>query len=345
MNKLRRSLIAVTTACAALAGFSIAPAHAEVITLRFHQQLPAMATVPKYAIVPWINKVEKESGGRIKIKLYNSMTLGGKPPEIYDQVKNGVVDIGWHVLSYNPGRFPKTEVMELPLLTKNALTSSRALQAFVEQNAMDEFKDVKLIAVHTHGPGIFHTRTPVLKMEDLKGMKVRGAGKNVNALISQLGGIPVGMPVPAVAQALSKGVIDGTTIPWEIVPAFKIHQMVKNHTVFADGVSLYTNTFTTVMNKAKYDSLPADLKKVIDNNSGMYAAELFGAAMDRGDAESKAVVIKAGNKIHTLDVAEMQRWKRTASVVEDDWIDAANKAGLDGSGLVKKVRALLSKYD
>jgi hypothetical protein len=141
---------------------------------------------------------------------------------------------------------------------------------------MDEFKDVKLIAVHVHGPGLIHSKDPVTKLEDLKGMKVRGGSRVINIMLEQLGATPVGMPVPAVGEALSKGVISATTIPWEVVPAVKVQQIVKNHTAFSGNKGLYTQTFAVAMNKASYDKLPADLKKVIDANSGEVAAALFG---------------------------------------------------------------------
>ena len=111
------------------------------LTLRFHQMLPPQATIPAKAIVPWGQKIEKESGGRIKVQNFPTMQLGGKPPELFDQAKDGVVDIIWTVLGYTPGRFPKSEVFELPFTSGSAEVSSRAFQAYVEKNAMDEFKD------------------------------------------------------------------------------------------------------------------------------------------------------------------------------------------------------------
>ena len=140
---------------------------AQNVTLRFHQMLPAQATIPAKAIVPWAKKVEAESGGRIKVQIFNTMQLGGTPPQLFDQAKDGVVDLTWTVLGYTPGRFPKTEVFEVPFLTTTGEASSKALWEYVQKNAQDEFKDVKLIAVHTHGPGLFHTKTPVTGLESL----------------------------------------------------------------------------------------------------------------------------------------------------------------------------------
>ncbi len=345
MKSSRRALLSAVALSAALSGLSAVPAHAAEVTLRFHQMLPSMAPIPRLAVRSWIKAVEEASGGRIEIKQYDSMSLGGKPPELFDQAKDGVVDIIWTVLSYTPGRFPKTEVFELPFMTTNATTGSMAIQDFVSRNAMDEFKDVKLITVHTHGPGAFHTKDPIEKMEDLKGKKIRGAGRVVNDLLTKLGATPIGMPVPAVAEALSKGVIDGTTIPFEVVPPLKVQQLVKNHTKFAKGIALYTNTFGVVMNKAKYDALPADLKKVIDDHSGQYAAKLFGSVMDKGDEGGLALVKKAGNRVIEIDEIEMQRWKRYASQVETDWVERTKANGIDADALVKDARATIAKFE
>jgi TRAP-type C4-dicarboxylate transport system substrate-binding protein len=327
-------------ALAALAG----TASAQTVTLRLHQMLPPQATIPAKAIVPWAQKVEAESGGRIKVQLFHAMQLGGAPPQLFDQARDGVVDLTWTVLGYTPGRFPKTEVFELPFMSGNAEQSSKAIQEYVEKFAADEFKDVKLIAVHTHGPGLFHTKTPVTGLESLRGMKVRGGSRIINNMLTKLGATPVGMPVPAVTEALSKGVIDGTTIPWEVTPALKVTEMVKNHTTFAGKDGLYTQTFAFSMNKASYDRLPPDLKKVIDNNAGIATAALFGRAMDDGDKAGREIAVKAGNNIVALDVAETQRWRRTAATVETDWINEVKGKGIDGAKLAAEARALIAKH-
>jgi TRAP-type C4-dicarboxylate transport system substrate-binding protein len=319
-------------------------AHAQQVTLRFHQFLPAQAPIPSKAIAPWAQKIEQESGGRIKIQLFPSMQLGGKPPELFDQAKDGVVDFVWTVLGYTPGRFPKAEVFELPFMSGSAEAGSKAYQEYVEKFAADEFKDVKLIAVHIHGPGLFHSRDPINKLEDLKGMKVRGGSRVINIMLEQLGATPVGMPVPAVGEALSKGVITATTIPWEVVPALKVQQIVKNHTGFAGEKGLYTQTFAVAMNKAAYDKLPADLKKVIDNNSGIAVAAMFGRAMDEGDKGGLGLAQKAGNNIVNLDAAETARWQRAAAGVRGVWYNEVKGKGIDGPKLAAEAEALIAKH-
>lgn len=334
----------IKTLAAAFALAGVVPlASAADVTLRLHQFLPPQATIPANAIAPWAKKIEKESGGRIKVQQFPAMQLGGKPSDLFDQTKDGVVDFSWIVLGYTPGRFPKAEAFELPFMTGNAEAGSRAFQRFIENHAMDEFKDVKLIAVHIHGPGLFHSREPITKLEDLKGMKVRGGSRVINIMLQQLGAEPVGMPVPAVGEALSKGVISATTIPWEVVPALKVQQIVKNHTQFSGDKGLYTQTFGFLMNKASYDKLPADLKKVIDANSGIETAALFGRAMDKGDAAGLAAAKAAGNNIITLDPEQTARWKRAAAGTRAIWFKEVAEKGLDGPKLAAEAEALIAK--
>ena len=340
LKSLHRRAVVALLGATALTG----AAQAQNVTLRFHQMLPPQATIPAKAIVPWARKVEAESGGRIRVQLFNAMQLGGTPPQLFDQAKDGVVDITWTVLGYTPGRFPKTEVFEVPFLTTTAEASSKALWEYVQKHAADEFKDVKLIAVHTHGPGLFHTKTPVTGLESLQGMKVRGGSRIINNMLTKLGATPVGMPVPAVTEALSKGVIQGTTIPWEVGPSLKVHELVKNHTTFYGPNGLYNSTFAVSMNKAAYDKLPADLKQVIDRNSGLETAAFFGRAMDEGDKVGRAIAQKAGNNIVALDAAETQRWRRTAAAVADDWIKEVKGKGIDGEKLLADARELIAKH-
>ena len=339
----RRTSLAMLGALAA-AGVGVPASAQQTITLRLHQMLPPQATIPARALVPWAQKVERDSGGRIRVQLFHAMQLGGAPPALFDQAKDGVVDLTWTVLGYTPGRFPKTEVFELPFMSGNAEASSRAIQEYVEKYAPEEFREVKLIAVHTHGPGLFHTKTPVTGLESLRGMKIRGGSRIINNMLTKLGATPVGMPVPAVSEGLSRGTIEGTTIPWEVAPALKVQELVKNHTTFAGDKGLYTQTFAFSMNRASYDRLPADLKKVIDDNSGIETAALFGRAMDEGDKVGRDLAVKAGNNIVALDIAETQRWRRTAATVEADWIEEVAKRNIDGKALAAEARALIAKY-
>ena len=307
---------------------------AQEVTLKLHQMLPPQATIPAKALTPWAEKVMADSGGRIKVELYPAMQLGGRPPELYDQAKDGVVDLIWTVIGYTPGRFPTTEAFELPFNMTTGEATSKAFHEYCEKNCAKEFADVKVIAWHAHGPGLIHSKNPINKLEDMNGLKIRGGSRVINQLLEKLGATPVGMPVPAVPESLSKGVIDATTIPWEVTPSLKVAELVKNHTGFSGKNGLYTQTFVFAMNKAAYDKLPDDLKKVIDANSGIETAAMMGRVMDEGDKIGLAIAQKAGNNIITLDEAETQRWKDTAAPLVEAWEAEMAGKGIDGKALV-----------
>ncbi len=331
--------LGATIAAATLASGTIA----QEVTLRLHQFLPLQAEIPANAIEPWIAKVEADSDGRIKIEHYPSMQLGGSPPSLYNQARDGVVDIVWTVLGYTPGRFPKTEAFELPFMTGNAEDASRAFQEYVEQNAMDEFRDTHPIAFHVHGPGWIHSNKPVNRLEDMAGQKLRGPSRVITNLLGKLGAIPVGMPVPAVPEALSKGVIDGTVIPWEVTIPLKIPELVSSHTGFASNPGLYTLTFVLTMNNDSYNKLPDDLKAVIDANSGVEVAADFGRVMDQSDIVGRANAEAAGNTVIVLGDAEKARWMEAAKPVVSDWIAEMSRLGIDGQALIDSAKALIAK--
>lgn len=318
---------------------------AQEITLKMHHFLPAPATIPKLFLKPWAEKVERESGGRIKIQIFPSMQLGGKPPALYDQVKDGVVDIVWTLPGYTPGRFPRAEAFELPFMMTNAEATSKAFNEYSDKYYADAFKDIKVLAVHVHGPGVMHVKgDDVQKLEDMKGKKLRGPTRVINGLLKRLGAVPIGMPLPAVPSALSKGVIGGTVIPWEVTRAFKISELTDTHTEFGGDLALYTAAFVFAMNKDKYDSLPDDLKKVIDDNSGAETGGWAGRVMQEQDAPGRKVAVERGKKIARIEGAELQHWKDAAKQVVADWIKEMDAKGLPGQAMVDDARMLIEKY-
>lgn len=343
LNKTRRALVVAAAAAAGLA-VSAPWAAAQEVVLKLHQFLPSQANVPKHILDPWADKVEADSGGRIKIERYPAMQLGGKPPELIDQAIDGVADIIWTLPGYTPGRFPRAEVFELPFMMTDAEATSKAYYDLYERHMKDaDFKDVHVLSVWVHGPGVIHTKDPVRMVGDLSGVKLRAPTRVTTGLFADLGATPVGMPVPAVTEALSKGVIDGTVIPWEVTPALKIAELVGNHTEF-EGAPLYTAAFVFAMNKARYESLPDDLKKVIDDNSGRDFAGFAGRTMQDYDAPGRAIAADAGNTIITLGDADIAGWKEAASGVEAKWIAEMAEKGIDGKALVEEAKALIAQH-
>lgn len=344
MTITRKSFLNLVGA-AALAMGAGGAAQAQEVTLSLHQFLPAQANVPKLILDVWADNVEAASDGRIKIDRFPSMQLGGSPPELMDQAIDGVADIVWTVVGYTPGRFPSTEVFEMPFMMTNAKAMSSAYWQMFETHMKDtEFKDVHILGTWVHGPGMIHSSKQVKTPADMEGLKVRGGSRTVNALLDKMGSTPVGMPVPAIPEALSKGVIDGTTIPWEVTAALKIPELVGTHTEF-EGNALYTLTFVLAMNKDRYAGLPADLQKVIDDNSGLEFSIFAGGTMADADGPARALAVDAGNNIVTVSGADLDAWTEVSQSVVADWVADMDSKGIDGQALIDEARALMDAYD
>jgi TRAP-type C4-dicarboxylate transport system substrate-binding protein len=331
---------------AALAVGASASAWAQTVTLKFHTFMSPQSAVWKDMHMAWMDKVEKDSGGRIKFERYPAMQLGGTPFNLFDQAKDGVVDVVWTLVGNTPGRMPRTEVFELPFTMTHAEPTSKAMWEYVQTNAKDEFKDVHLIATHVHGPGLFHTKDKQIKsVADLKGLKMRGPTRLTTNLLKTLGATPVGLPLPQIPDALSKGVIDGCVIPWEVVPAVKVNELARYHSEFDPSQpALYTTTFVMVMNKAKYDSLPADLKKVIDANSGLETSGWLGKVQEGNDPKGRQSAEARKNTIYRFTQAEYEAFRKAADQVDEDWVKEMSGKGFDGKRLLDDARALIQKY-
>ena len=334
-----------SAALAALLGLTATQSFAQEVTLRFQHFVSPKSANPKYFIEPWAEKVERESNGRIKVEIYPFMQLGGKAPSQYDLIRDGAIDGGWVIPGYQPGRFPEAEAMEMPfMVTKSAEDASKAAWVFTQKHLMDDFRDVHVIAAHMHGPGIVHKKgQSIAAVEDFKGLKLRGPSRPATLLLKKLGATPIGMPVPTFPEALSKGVVDGGVITWEMSPSLKLNELTDSHTDVAGDKSLYNLYFIWAMNKAKYESLPDDLKAVIDANSGMFASAWAGRAHDTGDVDGKGLMQADGNEIATLSEAETARITTLGDKVIADWIADITRKGLDGAQLIEDARAAVAE--
>ena len=334
------------------AGLLAAPAllregHAQApeVTLRLHHFLAGVSNVHRYFLVPWAEKISKESNGRLRIQIFPAMQLGGAPPQLFDQARDGIADIIWTLPGNTPGRFPRIEVFELPFVShKKALVNCLAVQEFADRHCREEFGEVHPLCIWGHGEGLIHSRREVTKMEDLAGLKLRFPSRLNGEALRALGASPVGMPVPQIPEAMSQGVIDGAVVPWEVVPSIRLQEMVKNHTEIPGSPTLYIATFILGMNKAKYASLPADQRAVLDANSGMAAARMAAVPWDERGPVVEADVRRRGNKIVSITEAEKERWMITTRPVVDNWLKQTGERNLDAAALLADARALVAAH-
>ena len=333
-----KRLLLASVALAAMTG----AAAAQEVTLRVQHFLSADAPIQKGVLEPWEKAVEEQSGGRIDVQLYPSMQLGGKPPQLYDQARDGVVDVAWTLLGYTPGRFPASEAFELPFMSGTATETTMALQEYQAKYLTEELKDVHPLLIHAPAAYKFHTKDkPVESMDDLKGLKIRAPSRTMTDGLNALGATAVGMPVPEVPQALTTGVIDGAVIPWEVFGSLRIESVTKDHTEFgAENGGLSTSVMALVMNKAKYDALPDDLKKVIDDNSGAALAEMAGKAFDDAEVAERQKAVDAGHTITVISEDQLAPWKEASQPVIDAWVKSM---GDNGQAMLDDAKAMLAK--
>jgi TRAP-type transport system periplasmic protein len=347
--KLNPLISATALALATLASGAFAQntAPKPEITLYFQHYWPQTALTVRELVTPWCDKVATESQGRMKCVTLPAMSGGGTPAQLVDRVKDGVDDLVLTVLGYTPGRFPRMEVFELPFMTKNAEAASKAAWEFMNKNASQEFAGMKVLGMWVHDEGQIHTRDKAIKtIEDFKGMKMRAPSRETAKLLQALGATPVGMPITAVTEAITKGTIDGTMVPWDAATSFRIHEAANIHTETPEGSpALYTIALMFAMNEKKYNSLSPELRAVIDRNSGAELSARMGKMWDDSAAPARAKAKAAGNQFYTLPTAEVARWVEAAKPVQAGWMIDMHKRGIDGRAMFDDARAMLAKYE
>src|SRR5262245_27039407 len=319
---------------------------AQQVSLKLHHFVPAQSNQQKFWFEPWAKKLEQESGGRLKVDIYPSMQLGGRQPQLFDQARDGVVDIVWTVAGSTPGRFPRLEVFELPFLSHAVgEKTAPAVWEFYERFAKDELKDVKPLAVWGFGRGILFSKDVVIKTPaDAKGLKLRASNRQTNDAFALIGAQPQSIPPPGVPEALAKGVVDGVVFPYDAVIPFKLDELTNRVSEFGGDRTFYNSVLLFVMNKARYDGLPDDLKKVIDANSGAGLSRDLGRKWDEWDQIGRAAILKRNTPIHVIDGADLAAWKTATKPMFAKWIEERNKAGDKGAELVGAAEALVAKY-
>lgn len=330
-NSTRRH--ALTAGASLLASPSLssgARAQGSPITLKLHHFLPANSNGQVRFLAPWAERVAAASQGRLKVEIFPAMSLGGRPPQLYDQARDGVADLVWTLPGYTPGRFPLSEVFELPFLASfRSSVNSAAVQDFAERRLRDEFSAVHPICFWANDQGVIHSRTPIRSLADIRGQRIRFPSRITGDALKAVGANAIGMPVPQIPESIAQGVLQGAILPWEVVPALKLHELVGSHTEFDPSLpTFYTSVHCLVMNRARYQSLPADLRAVLDGLSGQTAAAMAAKAWDDEAPVARKLATDRGNSIVVAGAEETQRWAAATKPVTDSWV-AATPNGAD----------------
>jgi TRAP-type transport system periplasmic protein len=327
------TLAALAFACAGQAAAQDKP-----VELKFSHWVPAGHALAVTGFIPWAKSVEAASGGSIKVTIFPAQQLG-KAPDHYDLARDGIAQMTYVNPGYQAGRFPIIDAGALPFLVDKPGPASAALDAWYRQYAEKEMKDVKVCFSHLH-VGTLHSKTPISEPGQIKGMKVRPANGTVGQMITQLGGTNVQVSAPEARDALSKGVADAITFPWNSIISFGIDKAVAYHT----DMRLYAALFVWAMNKPWYEALSSNQKKVIDDHcNNEWAARVgkdWGAAEDDGKAKLAAM---GGHTIVPMSAAQIDVWKKAVAPVYDSWIAEAGKAGIDGKKALDDLKVRLVK--
>jgi len=278
----------------------------------------------------WCKEVEKRTNGKVKVEYYPGGTLT-KAAQCYDGVVTGQSDLGFSVLAYTRGRFPVISAVDLPLGYTSGQVATEVVNAVYEKFKPKELQDTEVMYLHAHGPGLIHTKgKPVKKLEDMKGLKLRGHGTSAK-VVSALGGTPVPKPMPETYQMIQKGVVDGGVFPFEADKGWRLGEVTDYIT--ADFAAAYTTSFFVVMNKDKWNSLPDDVKKTIKEINKEWVKK-HGEAWDSSDMIGIRYFLNQGGQIIGLDEKEAARWKKAVAPIAQEYIQELNKKGFKGDEIV-----------
>jgi len=340
----RTFLVSAAASLAAPAFVRAARGEARHVTLKLHHALSSVSCAHVNFLAPWARNVEAQSGGRIRVDIFPSMQLGGQPAELFDQARARFADIVWTMPSKTPGRFPKIELFELPFVPpRRALVGSKAVEDFSAEFLLDEFREVHPICFSCADRGILHAHRPIETVAEMRGLRLDVRTRFAGEAVQALDGRAVPMPGGQLHLAITRHIVDGCIIPWDMVPALKLDELLKVHTDFAE-YSLSTTTYVLAMNKAVYEKLAPDLKKVIDGNSGQAAASMAGAMWD---LQAKAVadtVSQRGDRMITLAPEAVAHWRKATEPVIDGWMKQMKARKVGGEKLLASARSLFAKY-
>ncbi len=324
-----------------------AAAFAAEVTLRLHHFLGPESIAHQLLIEPWAARIEQASGGRIAIEIHPEMGLGGKATELVDQARDGTVDIVWTAAAYTPGAFPRAEVFTLPLLhEKGAAATNRAIAAVMESELQAEFAGLHPLLVHVHpGHALLLGNTPVDGLDDLSGLTLRPPGRGIGLFtVEALGAAPTKKRHPRLGRALERGDLDGVLMSLELARSLGVTGAAKSVVLFGDGRHFGTSLYLFLMNRERYQALPADLKSVIDDNSGLALAAEMGRAWEAAGADALAEARAGGAAIVMLTGAEEDRIRAALEAVIARWKTAVTEKGIDGAALVAAARAAIARH-
>ena len=337
---MRSRAAAILIAFLLVIGFEGRSGHAQDVTLTFSHFLGPSSFFQVDVAEPFAKELEAKTGGRVKVQIFNGADPQGKVTEQATQVKNGTVDIALGLRGAEGNRFPGSSVIELPFLVPDALRGSRALWALHADGTLsEEYKDFQVLALFVHNPGLIHTRERrVVSLSDLKGLRLRSPNKTVSAALEHVGAVPVLLQVNDVMPAVKDNKIDGIVTNWGN-PLQGFNDFMKHHT----DTRFYTSAFFVVMNRAKFDSLPPDVRAAIVSMSGDTLSAKLGSLWDKWDKPVRDGANGPGHEVVVPDEATMAQWREGLRPVTDNYLAELAKTFPAARQTYEKLTALLQR--
>jgi TRAP-type transport system periplasmic protein len=305
-------------------------AQEKVIRLKYANFIPP---AHKNAVLSeqYCKEIEKRTNGRVKITHFGAGTLVSAP-QIYDSTVKGICDIGHSIQAYTTGRFPLTEVIDLPLGYTSGIQATRLINAFYKKFKPKEYDDTHILYMHAHGPGYFHTKKIISSLDEVKGMRIKSSGLSAK-IVSAIGAVPVTMPIPETYDALQRGLADGVLLNNDILKSLKFGDFCKC-TVLNSGIA-YTVSFFVTMNKEKWNSLPPDIQRIFEQVSEEYA-EKMGRAWDDADREAEEWVRQKGeHKFVKASKEDVAKAREKVKPLLNDYVQNMKAKNLPGEEALK----------
>lgn len=339
------SSIKALTLGAAIATVTAATSFAAEFEFKLHHFISPKSPAHHKMLVPWAESIMEASNGRIKIEVFPSMSLGGKPPQLPQQARDGVVDMAWIVNAYAAGLFPRTEVFELPgVYQGNIEAVNLAMRDMYTEFLAEDFKGLEPLFMHVHGGQAIHMAEEIVRSPaDMVGKKIRIPSRTGAWVLEALGASPTKTSVGEIPVALSKKVVDGALIPFEIIPPLKIHEQTKYQIEGPGGKRLGTTSFSLLMNGARWDGLPDDIKAIFKEKSGPEFLKETAAVWAGGESFGIKIATDSGNEHIQLSDEEWAKFEEAISTVPQRWVDEMNSKGIDGQAILDKAHELIAK--
>jgi TRAP-type transport system periplasmic protein len=322
------------------------PSRAQEVQLRLEHFMTETSPQHTELFLPWARRIEEASKGRMRVKVTGGVGVNGPPSELLGKVIRSETDISWAVAGYTPGRFPKLSVFELPwIVSSRAAVTSLALQEYYETHAREELADVHALAIWCTSSGVIMTKErQVLLPSDLKGLKIRAASAQLGRMLSAFGAEPKYLPGTAVAAGLDQGTLDGTLLPYEVIPTFQLETRIHRIAEFAGDRGLFTVVHVLAMSRNRYERLPPELRQVIDDNSGLKLAGEIGRLFDSLETPGREVFEASGGTVTFIKGDQYGAWYQQSQPVIAAWVQQQKERGSDGEMLLKAAKGLIAKY-